>query len=191
MSPYEVIRNNIAFIIDAVSGSGQPTIISVSTHLLQQRLISQADHSAVITPSGLPPNQVVARLLTPIMNQIKYVPQKYKVFIEVLQQANLCFITEVLEEQSSSTCEYKHTPRSTVLYSVHITITQGPNTVLYILTHSSFFLRKKLFDYYYRTDCTFSIHCVYSSVLCMLIFFEKITPISCTFQWWLSLVDGS
>ena len=75
VSPYEILRSNIGFINHAVSGSGQPTIVIVSSHLLQQRLISLADHEAVVTPSGLPPSQVVAQLMILVMNQIRYVPE--------------------------------------------------------------------------------------------------------------------
>ena len=74
VSPYEILRSKIGFINDADSGSGQATILVVSSHLLQQGLISQADHDAVVTPSGISPSQVVAQLMIPVMNLIKYVP---------------------------------------------------------------------------------------------------------------------
>ena len=104
VSPYEILRNNIGFINDAVSGRGQPAIV-VSCHLLQQGLISQADHDAVVTPCGLSPSQVVAQLMTPVTNQIKYVPGQYQNFLTALRNANLDFIVEKLEEQPSSTCK--------------------------------------------------------------------------------------
>ena len=105
VSPYEILRSNIGFITDAVSGSGQPTIVEVSSHLLQHHLISQTLHGAVITPSGLPPSQVVAQLMDPVMNQIKYVPEQYQNFLTALRNANLHFIVKKLEEQPSSTCK--------------------------------------------------------------------------------------
>ena len=100
-----MLRSNIGFINDAVSGSGQPTIVVVSSHLLQQCLISQADHDAVVTPSGLSPSQVVAQLMIPVMNQIKYVPEQYQNFLTALRKANLHFIVKKLEKQPSSTCK--------------------------------------------------------------------------------------
>ena len=105
LSPYEILKSNIGFITEAVSGSGQPTIILVSSHLLQQRLISPADNEAVVTPSGLSPSQVVAQLMTPVMNKIKFVPGQYQNFLTALRNANLDFIVERLEEKPSSTCK--------------------------------------------------------------------------------------
>ena len=105
VSPYEILRNNIGFINDAVSGSGQPTIVEVSSHLLQHCLISPAVHAAVITPSGLSPSQIVAQLMNPVMNQIKHEPEQYQNFLTALRNANLDFIVRRLEKQPSSTCK--------------------------------------------------------------------------------------
>ena len=97
--------SNVGFINEAVSGSGQPTIVMVSSHLLQQGLISQADHDTVVTPSGLSPSQVVAQLMIPVMNKIRFVPKQYQNFLTALRNANLDFIVERLEEQPFSTCK--------------------------------------------------------------------------------------
>ena len=98
--PHEIIQSNLAFIIDAVSGSGRNTIIEFSNNLLQQRLISKADHDAVLYPSGLSPVEIVSKLIVPIMSKIKFVPKKYEVFLQVLDKVNLDFVVEMLKELS-------------------------------------------------------------------------------------------
>ena len=105
----EVIQKNFSFIVDTVSSRDYSTILELSAHSLQQRLISLTDFYYVTNnySHGIWPVRVVSQIMTVISNQINDT-QKYMIFLGILRKVNLDSVANRLEKQFCEYCMHTH-----------------------------------------------------------------------------------